>query len=45
MSVRWAHRPFCLFCHEVAQLLLKLQSLNGVGNSLCHVDILKGTTK
>ena len=22
LSVRWAHMPFCWFCHEVAQLIM-----------------------
>ena len=24
LSLRWAHMPLCLFCHEAAQLCLKL---------------------
>ena len=24
LSLRWAHMPFCWFCHEVAQICLSL---------------------
>ena len=26
LSLRWAHMPFCWFCHEVAQFSLYLET-------------------
>ena len=32
LSLRWAHMPFCWFCHEVAQFMIKSLSWYGQNN-------------
>ena len=35
LSLRWAHRPFCWFCHEAAQLCIKFTSNRAMYVPLC----------
>ena len=42
MSLRWAHMPFCWFCHEAAQLMYMLSKEPIVANS--NIGRLKTTT-
>ena len=39
LSVRWAHMPFCWFCHEASHLLMIREEINGYGRSYNFLNI------
>ena len=39
LSLRWAHMPFCWFCHDAAHLLWHIQQ--HIGNRITNINAQK----
>ena len=41
LSLRWAHMPFCWFCHEAAQIIIWARAQQNLQNHMCFLQRLK----